>query len=245
MKIRTETTRRVIRAAQFDLQALEGRQLYSVAPAAPSALVATGVALTSSSTFVGPTATSSMMVNLSWQDNSTNETGFMVARGIDGVNFSNYAALGANTATFNDASLRAGYTFYYRVYAMNGPDYSEASNTASFAVPAAPLPAAPASLTVNLGTSTVTTTGKNKHRTTSTTTNSATVVWDASPYAERYVLQRQMDGGQWIIWDVNTGVNNTSYSDPAISAGHTYTYRVMATNATGESAWTYSATLNA
>ena len=32
MKIRTETTRRVFRAAQFGLQALEGRQLYSVSP---------------------------------------------------------------------------------------------------------------------------------------------------------------------------------------------------------------------
>jgi hypothetical protein len=78
------------------------------APAAPSGVTA-----------VSPTPTT---VNLTWTDNSTNETGFKVERcsGADCANFAQVGAdLAANTTTFADAGLTASTPYSYRVAAFN------------------------------------------------------------------------------------------------------------------------------
>lgn len=86
-------------------------------PAAPSGLVAT--------------STSTTTAQLSWVDNSSNETGFKIERSDDGVNFSQVGSVGANVTTFGDTGLSSGTLYTYRVRATNGGVDSVASGTAS------------------------------------------------------------------------------------------------------------------
>jgi hypothetical protein len=108
-------------------------------PAAPTTLTAT--------LKTGP------QIGLSWKDNATNETGFVIQRSTDGVNFTQIGTAPALTATgtvtFTDTAITksvANVTYSYRVAAVNGTGTSAFSNTASAVVPA--LPAAPGNFTV-------------------------------------------------------------------------------------------------
>jgi len=66
------------------------------------------------------TATSCSQVNLSWRDNSNDETGFKIERknGASG-SWSQIATVGANTTTYTDFGLTGGATYYYRVSATS------------------------------------------------------------------------------------------------------------------------------
>jgi Domain of unknown function (DUF1929)/Fibronectin type III domain/Kelch motif len=86
-------------------------------PAAPSNLTATAV--------------SSSQIDLSWTDNSNNETGFKVYRSKNRRRFRHLATLGANVTTFANTGLRASTTYHYRVRAQNQGGNSAYSNTAS------------------------------------------------------------------------------------------------------------------
>jgi hypothetical protein len=90
-----------------------------VAPVAPSNL--------------GATAVSTTQINLTWTDNSTNETGFVVDQatnssfttGLTTIN------LGANVTSFSATGLVAGTTYWFRVRATNAGGTSANSNVAS------------------------------------------------------------------------------------------------------------------
>ncbi len=88
-------------------------------PAAPSGLAATTM--------------SSSQINLSWLDNSTNESSFRVERSLNNVNFSQIATPGADATAYSDAGLDAGTTYYYRVRAGNAGGDSPYSNVAQAA----------------------------------------------------------------------------------------------------------------
>jgi peptidyl-Asp metalloendopeptidase len=91
-------------------------------PAAPSSLAVQGSAYNS--------------VTVGWTDNSTNETGFKVQRSPDGVTFTEIASVGADTRSYQDVSVSALTTYYYRVRAFNSAGGSAFSNTASVKTPA-------------------------------------------------------------------------------------------------------------
>ncbi|MGB9606047.1 MAG: S8 family serine peptidase, partial [Bryobacteraceae bacterium] len=76
------------------------------------------------------TATGRNYVNLAWQDNSTNETGFEVERctGTGCTNFALVASLGANTTSYTDGGLARKTTYRYRVRARNSAGPSSYSN---------------------------------------------------------------------------------------------------------------------
>ena len=86
-------------------------------PAAPSGLAAT--------------ATSSSTVDLSWTDNSGDESGFKVERAASGGAFSEIATVGADVTSYGDSGLAASTTYDYRVRAFNADGDSAYSNTAS------------------------------------------------------------------------------------------------------------------
>ncbi|MBN2372186.1 IPT/TIG domain-containing protein [bacterium] len=67
-------------------------------------------------------------IDLSWQDNSDNETCFKIERSTDGVNFSEKAIVGANIAKYTDSSLQPGTRYHYRVRASNDGGVSDYSN---------------------------------------------------------------------------------------------------------------------
>lgn len=88
-------------------------------PAAPSGLTATAV--------------SASQINLSWVDNSTNETAFLIERcqGSGCSAFTQIASVGADVTTYSDSGLTAGTSYSYRVRASNSAGASAYSNTAS------------------------------------------------------------------------------------------------------------------
>lgn len=74
-------------------------------PAAPSALTATAVSYNK--------------VNLTWQDNGTNETGFEIYRSTSSTGpFVTIGTLQANKTTFSDTVVQPSTTYYYRVKAI-------------------------------------------------------------------------------------------------------------------------------
>jgi len=86
------------------------------APAAPYGLTVTN----SASTF-----------NLTWRDNSINESGFIIERSTDNINFITRATVGANVNTYTDAdSFDFANRYYYRVRATGATGNSLASEIA-------------------------------------------------------------------------------------------------------------------
>ena len=91
-------------------------------PVAPSNLVATVV--------------SSTEVDLSWRDNSNNETAFHVFRKIPGItSFRKIATLGANVTSYVDTTVVAGTSYAYKVRAHNAAGNSKFSNTVTVTTP--------------------------------------------------------------------------------------------------------------
>jgi hypothetical protein len=102
-----------------DFALVEGTTTTPTVPAAPSALTAS--------------ASGSTAINLSWTDNSTNETGFSLERktGSTGTWSVIAGTIAANATTFSNSGLTAGTTYYYRIRSFNGAGNSTYSNEAS------------------------------------------------------------------------------------------------------------------
>ena len=76
-------------------------------------------------------------IDLTWQDNSTNETGFIVQRRVDGSG--HWVELGrtpANVTTFSNDGLFPDTTYIYRIRALNNTESSAHSNEAAATTPA-------------------------------------------------------------------------------------------------------------
>jgi len=71
-------------------------------------------------------SSSSSEIDLAWTSNSYNETGYVVERSTNGVNFTQIGK--TTTESFQDTGLKLG-TYYYRVRAYNAVGYSPYSNT--------------------------------------------------------------------------------------------------------------------
>jgi hypothetical protein len=93
-------------------------------PAAPSGLAAT--------------AASSTQVNLTWADNSGDETGFKVERSAGGANWTQVATVGANVKAYAATGLSPSTAYAFRVRAFNAAGDSGYSNAAAATTPAAP-----------------------------------------------------------------------------------------------------------
>ena len=94
-------------------------QIISVPNAAPS--------------FVTATPVSSSRMNLTWTDNSTNEAGFIVARGSSSTGpFTDIGTVSANVTTFSNTNLSASTTYFYVVRATNNAG-SSANSLVGFA----------------------------------------------------------------------------------------------------------------
>jgi fibronectin type 3 domain-containing protein len=172
-------------------------------PAAPSNLAATAV--------------SSGQINLSWTDNSNNESGFRIYRSTDGVNFLWYYTPGANATSFSDTGRTAGTLYYYRVLSYNANGISDFSNTASATT--FPLPAAPSNLTA---------TAISKSR--------IDLAWvDNSNNEDGFKIYRSTDGVNFTFY-ATVGANVTTRSNTNLTSGTTYYYRVFAYNSGGNSA---------
>ncbi|MFM7019020.1 fibronectin type III domain-containing protein [Flavobacterium sp.] len=81
----------------------------------------------STSNYGGPLAPSNLIgevisstqINLSWTDNSTNETGFIIERKTSIGNYENIISLTQNITTYHDTGLLPGTSYTYRIKSFN------------------------------------------------------------------------------------------------------------------------------
>ena len=168
---------------------------------------------------------SSSQVSLTWMDNQTNETGFIIQRSTDGVNYTQVgtAPARANTGsvTFIDTTVALNNTYYYRVASTSAAGQSPFSNVAviTVGVPAAPsnLQAAP----FRVG---------NRERVDLTWTDNAnneanfTIQWSADP--------NFLTG----VSSATVAANSISYTTGLI-ARQPWNFQIRANNVLGSSGW--------
>ncbi|MDX2283796.1 MAG: DUF4331 family protein, partial [Bacteroidia bacterium] len=73
---------------------------------------------------------------LTWTDNTTNETGYIVRRTVPGMGTQTVATLGPNSTRYTDTVLVFGKPVSYQVLAVQGAMQSMPSNTAVYSMPA-------------------------------------------------------------------------------------------------------------
>ena len=197
---------------------------------ASAATSAPPVTIPAAPTGLAASAASSSQINLTWTDNSSDETGFIVERSASsGGTFTSIATLGSNVTTYSNTGLSASTTYYYRVCATNSAGNSDYSNTASAATSAPPvtIPAAPTSLAASTASS-----------------SQINLTWtDNSSNETGFIVERAASSGGTFAQIATLGSNVTSYSNTGLSASTTYYYRVCASNSAGNS--TYSNTASA
>ncbi len=180
-------------------------------------------------TYLTATLLSGPKFLLSWRDNSTNETGFIVER-CSGVSCSAFAQI-ATTAqhtsvgsvTYTDGTVVSGGSYTYRVKAINGGMSSPYSNLKSVSVPGPP--AAPTNLACRAVAA--------------GSTATITCTWvDASNNETGFEAQAALNSTFTVGLDSGTvGANRTSIVGYGMSRATEYWCRVRAMNAAGASAW--------
>lgn len=170
-------------------------------------------------------AASPSRIDVSWRDNSSNETGFEVHRSTAGASgaFTLLASTGAGVTSYGDAGLTPSTQYCYKVRAFKRADgktsYSGFSNTACATTPAPPAPTAPS--------------GADARAANSTTVD---VRWiDNSTNEDGFRVQRSPDPGS--IWATvgTVGPNVTSSFDGGLASEQQVCYRVIAFNGGGDS----------
>lgn len=177
-------------------------------PAAPSGLTATVLSQTS--------------IQLTWTDNSTNETQFRVEVKSTG-SFKEVTAPAANATTATITGLKAGTAYTFRVRARNDAGFSSYSNEATATTPVTPtVPAAPANLTAER-----------------VSAGSIQLTWqDRSNNETEFLIEQATpaDSGAGVWKGVGSApANSTSLLVRNLGAGSPYTFRIRAINLAGSS----------
>lgn len=168
--------------------------------------------------FISPTklsalAVSSERVDLSWLDNSSVETGYLVERKAGEGDFEELVALDAGSVEFTDTEVAPLSTYTYRVTALSGSLRSTSSNDSSVNTPNVPSPGSPSNLLANLIDS--------KHIALSWIDNSVNELG--------FRLERKVGNGGWSNF-VQLPGNTTSFQDLQVSELETFRYRVVSFN---------------
>jgi Fibronectin type III domain len=164
-------------------------------------------------------AASSSAINLSWQDNSTNEDSFRVEQLVNGA-YQEIKSLAAGTTTTQVTGLAAATSYSFRVRAANAGGYSAYSNTASATTQAPPAPpAAPTALTAQ-----------------AVSTSAVNLSWqESSTTVSAFHVQQLVNGAYQEIQVLGPSVTSTQVG--GLAAATSYSFRVMAANAYGFSAY--------
>jgi len=166
-------------------------------------------------TDLGAATVSRTQIDLTWQDNSSDESDFRVERSPDGVSdWAEVATVGADVTGYSDTGLDCGTAYYYRVRAYRDGDgqYSGYSNVANETTQTCPSPGAPSDLSAM-----------------SASYTQIDLTWqDNSSDESEFHIERSPDGvSDWAeVATVGAGV--TGYSDTGLSCSTTYYYRVRA-----------------
>ncbi|MFM7837678.1 MAG: fibronectin type III domain-containing protein, partial [Planctomycetaceae bacterium] len=120
-------------AGLFTAPATAGTSVVRAASGAISgtATVTIAVPVPAAPTTLKLTAISRTQINLSWLDKSSNESGFLIERSLDGINFTQVAMVGPNIQAWSATGLVANTRYYFRVRAWNSGGNSAWSSIAS------------------------------------------------------------------------------------------------------------------
>lgn len=173
----------------------------------------------------GASAISTSQIDVSWRDNSGNETGFELHRSI-GTSFDVLTTTGPNVLSFGDTGLAAGtrYCYQVRAFRVTGrkTTYSSFSNMPCDSTQAPPPPPPPAAASEALAVP-----SGSRYVSLSWTDNSSN--------EDGFRIDRSMVGGT--VWEVyvTTGAAATSVRVPA-AVEQAECYRIVALNSGGEAA---------
>jgi hypothetical protein len=179
------------------------------------------------------TAVASHEIDLSWMDNSDNESGFKIERCTGSMSactldssFGQIAQVGAGVITYADTTVAAVATYTYRVRAFNAGGNSPYSNGAEATTPTETAPAAPTNLTA-------TPTSKKP------TDSFVDLKWqDNSDNETNFDIERCTGAGCTLFTPLATvGANVMTYHDAPTLRKTTYVYRVKARNSASDSAF--------
>jgi hypothetical protein len=97
-----------------------------------NAFAALNLIMLSAPSNLSASAISKSQIDLSWQDNASNETGFRIERKkASGASYIVIAEAGSNVTSYSDTGLSAGTKYFYRIKAYNSSGESSYSNEAS------------------------------------------------------------------------------------------------------------------
>jgi chitodextrinase len=174
-------------------------------PVAPSGLVALAI--------------SSSQINLTWQDNSNNESGFIVQRASSSSGpWTQIGLVGANVTSCAHTGLTASTTYYYRVCAFNTSGNSAFAAVTSATTPALPdtsAPSIPSGVTA-----------------TATSTSQVSVSWSASTDTGGSGLAGYQVYRNGTLVTTTTATSDT---DSGLSANTSYCYTIVAYDNAGNS----------
>lgn len=177
-------------------------------------------------------AASTTEADLSWIDNSTDETGFEIERAPDASGspgeWTQIGAVSTNVTVFSDTNVMTNTVFWYRARSRNTCGESPYSNLALVNI-------VPPSTPTNLVAVAV-------------ATNQVNLSWSDNSAGEvGFYIERAPDAGggpgSWAqIGDVSAGL--TTYTDSTVTTNTAYWYRVRAYNGLGDSAYSNQAFVN-
>ncbi|WP_193378525.1 fibronectin type III domain-containing protein, partial [Singulisphaera acidiphila] len=170
---------------------------------------------------INPTATavSNIQINLTWIDNSDNKIGYKVERSTDGVNFTEIATVAStwsSPVTYQAIGLVPATNYTFRIRAYNAAGNSAASSTVSATTAGYPVMPTGLTATATLGTT-------------------IQVSWQDVGNETGYKLERSPNGSSNWTLIVELGADVTSYTNSGLTEYTTYYYRVLASNAAGNS----------
>lgn len=175
------------------------------------------------------TAESNGAIRLAWEDNSDNESSFVIERQIENGDFNVLVSLDENQVSYLDYQCSADTFYTYRIKAVNIAGDSDWSETASATTPDAvitgTLPEAPDNLSA-----------------VAVSQDRIYISWsDNSDNETSFVIERRTSISEFAAI-VTLPANSEFYSNNMLTASTEYTYRIKATNSDGDSDWSNTAT---
>ena len=160
-------------------------------------------------------ATSGSTTMLTWTDNSTNATGFLIERKAETTAYAQIASVGAGVTTYPDTGLIANIAYTYRIRATNGTSSSFYSNESVLTTPIPPVTPSDAKIT-------------------KVTSNEIDLAWnDNANNEDGYKILRKTGTGGAYDLVATLPANSTSYVDTAILPNTFYDYHIQAFNIAG------------